>query len=103
MRYPDSLLTVRNLCDGGDTPGFRPHSSRNDPWAFPGAEKFQLEFAKNSGSEGHLEKHDVWLSRLKTDIIIAFFAGSCPQKEYKHEYSSLLLNGEEYSFCRFLQ
>ena len=51
LRYPDSLLTVRNLCDGGDTPGFRPHSSRNDPWVFPGAEKFQLEFAKNSGSE----------------------------------------------------
>ena len=73
LRYPDSLLTVRNLCDGGDTPGFRPHSSRNDPWVFPGAEKFQLEFAKNSGSEGHLEKHDVWLSRLKTDIVVAFF------------------------------
>ncbi|MHA8102244.1 PVC-type heme-binding CxxCH protein [Aquirufa nivalisilvae] len=73
LRYPDSLLTVRNLCDGGDTPGFRPHSSRNDPWVFPGAEKFQLEFAKNSGSEGHLEKHDVWLSRLKTDIVVTFF------------------------------
>jgi len=40
VRYPDSLLYIRNMCDGGDTPGFRPHASRNLPWAFPGAEKF---------------------------------------------------------------
>ncbi|MDZ7649174.1 MAG: hypothetical protein U5K54_19515 [Cytophagales bacterium] len=43
VRYPDSLLFIRNMCDGGDTPGFRPHSGRNSPWAFPGAEKFQTE------------------------------------------------------------
>ena len=42
-RYPDSLLVIRNMCDGGDTPGFRPHSGRQSPWAFPGAEKFQDE------------------------------------------------------------
>src|SRR3954467_12023625 len=40
LRYPDSFLYVRNMCDGGNTPGFRPHSARNTPWAFPGAEKF---------------------------------------------------------------
>ncbi len=96
LRYPDSLLTVRNLCDGGDTPGFRPHSSRNDPWAFPGAEKFQLEFAKNSASEGHLEKHDVWLSRLKTDIVIAFFGysesteGPARVENYKAELNAFI-------------
>ena len=43
LRYPDNSLVVRNMCDGGNTPGFRPHSGRPTPWAFPGAEKFQTE------------------------------------------------------------
>lgn len=73
VRYPDSSLYIRNMCDGGDTPGFRPHASRNSPWAFPGAEKFQTELANNSASEGHFETPDQWLTRLKTDVIIAFF------------------------------
>ena len=76
VRYPDSLLYIRNMCDGGDTPGFRPHASRNLPWAFPGAEKFQTEYAKNSNSEGHFESPDEWLTRLKTDVIVAFFGYS---------------------------
>lgn len=73
LRYPDSSLTIRNMCDGGDTPGFRPHPGRPSPWAFPGAEAFQTELARNSGSEGHFETPDQWLTRLKADIIIAFF------------------------------
>jgi len=73
MRYPDSLLYIRNLADGGNTPGFRPHSSRNSPWAFPGAEVFQTELAQKSGSTGHFETPDQWLTRLKADIILAFF------------------------------
>lgn len=73
VRYPDSLLFIRNLCDGGDTPGFRPHSGRMTPWAFPGAEKFQTELAHPSGSEGFFETPDQWLTRLKADVIIAFF------------------------------
>src|SRR5688572_881436 len=73
LRYPDSLLFIRNMGDGGNTPGFRPHSGRNSPWAFPGAEKFQTELAKRSGSEGHLETEDEWLKRLQADIIVAFF------------------------------
>ena len=73
LRYPDSLLIIRNMCDGGNTPGFRPHSGRVSPWAFPGAEKFQTENAKNSGSKGHFETPDQWLTRLKADVIIAFF------------------------------
>ena len=40
LRYSDSTLFIRNMADPGNTPGFRPHSSRNEPWAFPGAEKF---------------------------------------------------------------
>ncbi|HMS68834.1 MAG TPA: c-type cytochrome [Saprospiraceae bacterium] len=72
-RFPDKNLTIRNLCDGGDTPGFRPHSGRNDPWAFPGAEKFQTKLAQNSESQGFFERPDEWLTRLKTDVVIAFF------------------------------
>ncbi len=49
LRYPDSLLYIRNMCDGGNTPGFRPHSGRLSPWAFPGAEKFQTELKGNKG------------------------------------------------------
>jgi len=73
LRYPDSSLTIRNMCDGGDTPGFRPHSGRPSPWAFPGAEVFQTELARNSASEGAFETPDEWLTRLKADILIAFF------------------------------
>ncbi|WP_374759921.1 PVC-type heme-binding CxxCH protein [Fibrella rubiginis] len=73
VRYPDSLLFIRNMCDGGDTPGFRPNANRNLPWAFPGAEKFQTEYATNSNSEGHFDTPDQWLTHLKADLIIAFF------------------------------
>jgi mono/diheme cytochrome c family protein/glucose/arabinose dehydrogenase len=73
LRYPDLNLFIRNMCDGGNTPGFRPHASRVSPWAFPGAEKFQAELAHPSDSQGFFETEDQWLARLKADIIIAFF------------------------------
>ncbi|MGV3684763.1 MAG: PVC-type heme-binding CxxCH protein [Daejeonella sp.] len=73
LRYPDFNLHIRNMADGGNTPGFRPHSSRVSPWAFPGAEKFQTELATFSDSQGHFPTEDQWLSNLKADVIIAFF------------------------------
>lgn len=73
LRYPEHKLFIRNMCDGGNTPGFRPHSGRFSPWAFPGAEKFQDELANFSHSQGHFETPDQWLTRLETDIIFAFF------------------------------
>ncbi|RZK66281.1 MAG: dehydrogenase, partial [Pedobacter sp.] len=73
LRYPDLNLFIRNMCDGGNTPGFRPHASRVSPWAFPGAEKFQTELAKPSDSQGFFETEDQWLTRLKADVVIAFF------------------------------
>ena len=73
MRYPDRQLFIRNMCDEGNTPGFRPHPSRNSPWAFPGAERFQHELAKGSGSRGHYKTPDEWLTHHKADTIIAFF------------------------------
>ena len=76
MRFPDSMLYVRNFCDGGNTAGFRPHSGRDAPWAFPGAEAFQDEYAQNASSKGHLASEDEWLTRHKADIILAFFGYS---------------------------
>ena len=73
LRFPEHHLFIRNMCDGGDTPGFRAHSGRNTPWAFPGAEAFQTDLAQPSGSEGHLEYPDEWLTRLEADVILAFF------------------------------
>lgn len=96
LRYPDSLLIVRNMCDGGNTPGFRPHAGRVSPWAFPGAEKFQTELANNSGSEGHFETEDQWLTRLKADVIIAFFGfnesfqGKSGVENYKAELEAFI-------------
>jgi mono/diheme cytochrome c family protein/glucose/arabinose dehydrogenase len=73
MRFPDDSLFIRNMCDGGDTPGFRPHSGRYSPWAFPGAEQFHDELANFSNSQGHFETPDQWLTRLEADVILAFF------------------------------
>ena len=96
LRYPDSLLYIRNMCDGGNTPGFRPHSGRNAPWAFPGAEKFQTELAQNPHSEGFNESPDQWISRHKADIIIAFFGynesfqGESGLENFKGELDSFI-------------
>lgn len=73
LRFPEQDLIIRNMSDPGDTPGFRPRSGTNDPWAFPAAETFQDEYATPSGSEGFLEKPDQWLTRLEADVIIGFF------------------------------
>ncbi|WP_353195800.1 PVC-type heme-binding CxxCH protein [Parapedobacter defluvii] len=73
LRYPDSLLYIRNMSDGGNTPGFRPHSGRPSPWAFPGAEQFQTEQANDPDMQGHFETPEQWLTRHRADIIIAFF------------------------------
>jgi mono/diheme cytochrome c family protein/glucose/arabinose dehydrogenase len=78
--HPDKHLFIRNMCDEGDTPGFRPHSARPSPWAFPGAEKFHPPLSKSkdrwgSGQtgKGSMPTPDEWLTQLKPGIIIAFF------------------------------
>ncbi len=83
LRHPDQQITIRNLCDEGDTPGFRPHSGRPSPWAFPGAEKFYapLSEAKDRWGSGHtgvgdFEMPDQWIARLKSDVVIGFFGYS---------------------------
>jgi len=76
VRFPDSLLVVRNMGDGGNTPGFRPHPGRESPWAFPGADSFHTDLATPTGSRGHFETSDEWLTRLESDVILAFFGFS---------------------------
>lgn len=80
LQHPFKKLFIRNLCDEGNTPGFRPHSARSNPWAFPGAEKFHppLSKAKDRWGSGHtgngrMPSPDEWLYKLKPDIIIGFF------------------------------
>lgn len=76
VRYPDHQLFIRNMCDPGDTPGFRPRSARFSPWAFPGAEKFQTEYANPSDSQGNFPSDDQWLIRLGADVVVGFFGYS---------------------------
>jgi len=78
-RFAGRDLTLRNLCDDGDTPGYRDHSGRNSPYAFPGAEKFYpLSKAKDFWGSGHAgsgfaQSPDQWLSGLKADVIVGWF------------------------------
>lgn len=96
LRYPTQKLFIRNMCDGGNTPGFRPHSGRYSPWAFNGAEKFHDELANFSNSQGHFETPDQWLTRLETDVILAFFgynesfAGAAGLKNFEGELEAFI-------------
>ncbi|MEO0732596.1 MAG: PVC-type heme-binding CxxCH protein [Bacteroidota bacterium] len=82
LRFPDHRLFVRNLCDGGNTPGFRPHSARNEPWAFPGAEQYYLDggLARDSDPQGFFPTPDEWLTELAADVIVGFFGYSESQR-----------------------
>ena len=71
--YPTADLTVRNMCDPGNTAGFRPHAARVSPWAFPGAEDFNPAVSKESDSQGFFPSEDEWLDSLDADVVIGFF------------------------------
>ncbi len=72
LRFPNEQLFVRNMGRVGDTPGFRPHPSRQSQWAFPGAEKFHPDKKTHNG-KGFFPMPDEWLAFLKADTIVAFF------------------------------
>ena len=76
LRFPGSELSIRNLCDEGNTPGFRPHPGRghDGQYAFTGAKELVAKrFQVNSRPQGHFETADQWLTRLGADTIIGFF------------------------------
>jgi mono/diheme cytochrome c family protein/glucose/arabinose dehydrogenase len=78
-RFAGRDLIIRNLCDDGDTPGYRDHSGRNSPYAYPGADKlYPLSKAKDFWGSGHAgvgfsQSPDEWLKGLKADIILGWF------------------------------
>ena len=95
LSFPEDELYVRNLCRPGNTPGFRPHSSRNSQWAFPGAEKFHPQHTIHAG-EGFHPSPDEWLTDLKPDVLIAFFGynesfdGADGLENYKGELDAFI-------------
>ncbi|MCM8537199.1 MAG: c-type cytochrome [Lentisphaeraceae bacterium] len=97
LRNADKNLTIRNMCDGGNTPGFRPHSSRElkDHYAFPNANKYYPN-TKTSAANGFAESEDEWLKRLEADTIIAFFGytesyrGEAGIESYKAELTDFI-------------
>lgn len=72
LRYPEHALFFRNMGHVGDTPGFRPHPSRESQWAFPGAEKFHPGLNVHKG-QGFYPTPDQWLTHLQADTVVAFF------------------------------
>lgn len=105
LRYPDSSLFIRNMADPGNTPGFRPHSSRKSPWAFSGAEKFhQNELANKSGSIGFFPTEDEWLVNLKADVILAFFGynesfeGEAGLENFKNELEAFIEHSQKQKY-----
>ncbi|MDF1858913.1 MAG: ThuA domain-containing protein [Verrucomicrobiales bacterium] len=108
LRFPDKDLTIRNMGDEGNTPGFRPHPGRNhvDQYAFPGAKGLvPLEYRADSKPQGHFETPDQWLSRLGADTVLAFFGfnssfrGPEDVDRYKKELEAFLKHtkGQKYN------
>jgi glucose/arabinose dehydrogenase/mono/diheme cytochrome c family protein len=76
VRYPDAKLTIRNMGDEGNTPAFRPQPGRSKAgqFAFAGADKLvRADYQAHSGGKGTFETPDQWLTKLKTDVVIACF------------------------------
>lgn len=76
VRYPKAQLTIRNIGDEGNTPAFRPQPGRdyNGQYAFPGGKDLvRKDLKAQTGATGHFETPDQWLTKLKTDIVIACF------------------------------
>ena len=76
LRFPTLDLTVRNLCDEGNTPAFRPHPSRDqkEQYAFPGADQLlPKEILASTSPKGFFDSPDEWLSRLQSNTILCFF------------------------------
>jgi mono/diheme cytochrome c family protein/glucose/arabinose dehydrogenase len=81
-RHGGKKIVFRNLADEGDTPAFRPHSARPNPFAFPGGERFYRisDTKERNGGEhrgnGFFPEPDGWLARLGADAVVAFFGSN---------------------------
>lgn len=102
LRNPQSKLVIRNMCDEGNTPLFRPHPGRKLQLAYDGADKIYGSASSGksgpwtAGAKGHFETPDQWITRLKADTIIAFFgfnssfAGELGVTGYKAELTAFI-------------
>ena len=99
LNFPKLNLTIRNLCDEGNTPGFRPHPSREQDgqYAFPGArELIHRNLQADTKPKGHFPTPDQWLADLKTDVVLCFFGfnssfdGSNQLGRFKKELDAFL-------------
>ena len=107
LRFPNANLTIRNICDEGNTPGFRPHPSREQQgqYAFPGAnELIHKDLKAETKPKGHFPTPDQWLSSLKTDVVICFFGfnssfdGPRELNRFKKELSGFLSHTKSMSY-----
>lgn len=99
LRHPTHDLTIRNLCDEGNTPGFRPHPGREqeDQYAFPGAKHLIHDALKaDTKPKGHFRTPDQWISELNPDLIVCFFGfnssfdGPSEVERFKEELDAYL-------------
>ena len=72
QQFADKQITFRNMGFPGHTPAYRPEAGSDDPWAFPGAQKFRPEIKAHLGI-GHYPSPDEWLTIVKANTIVAFF------------------------------
>ncbi|MGB6220827.1 PVC-type heme-binding CxxCH protein [Haloferula sp.] len=70
--FPNKDITFRNMGFSGHTPAFRPEAGNENPWAFPGGNKFRPDILRHQG-KGHYPHPDEWLTILSADTIVAFF------------------------------
>ncbi len=96
LRFPQNNLYIRNFCKEGDTPGFRPHPSRSNFYAFPGAKELMPEEFQNGKGNGTFPSADNWLKKHKIDTLVGFFgytssfAGPEDVDRYKKELSAFI-------------
>jgi len=78
LRYPEHDLMFRNLCDPGDTPGFRPHSARMTSWVYPGAKRHYegTGLDRTDDTQGEFPTAEQWLEKTEADVILGFFGYS---------------------------
>lgn len=71
-QFADKNITFRNMGFPGHTAAYRPEAGKDDPWAFPGGNKFRPEIRGHFGV-GHYPKPDEWLTIVQAGTIVAFF------------------------------
>ncbi len=104
--YPELDLVIRNLCNSGDTPVFRPHGSRELQFAFEGAEKYApMEYQVKSNGIGIYQSPDEWLTTVAPDKLMVMFGftssfdGQAGVKRFKEALTAYVhhVQGQKYN------